>query len=252
MTYSAEALAKFPAHQAALVAQHHALFETYMMHRYVTDRGREFGQHGFCRRLNMLRHCVEQVFRILPPEVVETPDDNTRRSAEAHIHAFVLHVFGAADNLAWIWVSEKSKTRSNGSPFKDSMVGIRKKNVIETFRPEFRDYLDTLEPWFTYLESFRHTLAHRVPLYIPPYIVFQANAAAYDELARQAQTAWQNLNVEEYHRLRAEQEKLGVFRALMQQSQSEEPRPVGFHSQMLADFTTVDELGRRMIIELAA
>ena len=52
----------------------------------------------------------------------------------------------------------------------------------ESFSAEFQAYLQELDAWFGQLENFRHALAHRIPLYIPPYIIDPKNEQAYREL----------------------------------------------------------------------
>lgn len=185
-----------------------------------------------------------------PAERNEIPDADTRHDAELQVQAFVFHVFGAADNLAWIWVSEKN-VRDNDRPLSNGSIGIRKEKVRASFTPEFRAYIDQLKPWFDYLESFRHALAHRIPLYIPPCIVTHANEAAYRELAQRMSEASACFNFGEYRRLKAEQRGLTAFRPWMQHSFIKEAHPVVFHSQMLADFNTIDEMASKMLDELA-
>jgi hypothetical protein len=53
-----------------------------------------------------------------------------------------------------------------------------------------------------------------------------------------------------YDRLSVEQMKLGRFRPWVQHSFEENAAPIVFHAQMLADFNTVEELGRKMLDEL--
>jgi hypothetical protein len=55
----------------------------------------------------------------------------------------------------------------------------------------------------------------------------------------------------EYDRLAGEQMKLGRFRPWVQHSFEENAQPIVFHAQMLADFNTVDELARKMLMDLA-
>jgi hypothetical protein len=190
------------------------------------------------------------VYGLLPPERVEPPDDDTRHDAELQVQAFVFHTFGAADNLAWIWVSVKNVRKNDGTPLEKGAIGIRKDKVRASFTPEFRAYLDEREPWFDYLEGFRHALAHRIPLYIPPYIVTYANEAAYRELDRRMFAAAARMDFAEHGRLKAEQRALTAFRPWMQHSFIEEAHPVVFHSQMLADFNTMDEMANKMLEEL--
>lgn len=54
----------------------------------------------------------------------------------------------------------------------------------------------------------------------------------------------------EYDQLRSEQKKLGMFRPWMTPSQHENAPSVVFHSQLWADYVTIDEFGRTMLEEL--
>ena len=51
-----------------------------------------------------------------------------------------------------------------------------------------RDYLTGLGDWFDHIIDFRDALVHRIPLYIPPYIVSQDNDAKYQALEDQKHT----------------------------------------------------------------
>jgi hypothetical protein len=249
MYFTEQALADLAAEYAAIDAKYEALYERYLTRQYVTDRGKEFGQQGFLRRVQSLKRCIANVYELLPPERDAVPDDDTRHDAELQAQAFVFHTFGAADNLAWIWVSEKD-VRDNGRPLSKGSIGIRKEKVRTSFTPEFRAYLDENKPRFDYLENFRHALAHRIPFYIPPYIVTHANEAAYRELAQRMSEASARFDFAEYRRLKDEQEALTAFRPRMQHSFIEEAHPVVFHCQMLADFNTIDEMANRMLDDL--
>jgi hypothetical protein len=252
MYFTEKVLAEFAAEREAINARYAALYDRFLSRRYVSERGKEFGHHGILRRLQSLKRCITNIYRLLPPECNEIPDDDTRHDAELQVQASVFHTFGAADNLAWIWVSEKNIRNIDGSPLRDGAIGIRKDKVRASFTPEFRAYLDEREPWFDYLEDFRHALAHRIPLYIPPHVVTPANAASYQELERQMRAAAGRMDFTERERLKAEQRQLTFFRPWMQHSFIEEADPVAFHSQMLADFNTIDEMANKMLDELGA
>jgi hypothetical protein len=66
------------------------------------------------------------------------------------IHAFVFNVFGALDNLAWIWVQEKGLTKEDGKPLPNEWVGIAPKNkqVRASFSKELNAHLNTIDQWF--------------------------------------------------------------------------------------------------------
>jgi hypothetical protein len=128
-------------------------------------------------------------------------------------------------------------------------VGLNRKNTLvrESFSTEFQKYLTGLNDWFDYLEGFRHPLAHRIPLYIPPYIVSEDKDVAYRLLENRRMT---ESDVTEYERLSAEQKALATFVPLMMHSFEEKAKPVVFHSQMLIDFVTVEELAKKILEEL--
>jgi hypothetical protein len=91
----------------------------------------------------------------------------------------------------------------------------------EIFSPEMQGYLHELEPRFDYILDYRDALAHRIPLYIAPYIVPHENAAAYGALeARLLATR----DASEYQRLKEEQLKLGEFQPVMKHTLQDDTR----------------------------
>lgn len=224
----------------------------YSKRQYHDPRAQEYVRHGFLRRVTTMARCIHNIFEILPPDRVERPDNAQRSDASINIQAFVFNAFGCTDNLAWVWVQERKITRPDGSPIPDNWIGLRQSNklVRRSFSTEFQVYLNGLNDWFTHLENFRHSLAHRIPLYIPPYSVTANKKAAYQELGTQATKAFERCDFVEYDRLLAEQEALGEFRPVMTHSFEENAPVVVFHGQLLSDFLTIDELGQKMLEEL--
>ncbi len=206
----------------------------------------------FSRRLKTLVRCIENTFEILPLDQVDLPTSEELSDVNINLQAFIFNVFGCVDNLAWIWVCEKTLTKDNGSPIPKEWVGLRKKNksVRDSFSPEFLEYLNGLDEWFAHLENFRDAVAHRIPLYIPPYIITEDNEAAYRDFDDRKSDAFNRGALEDYDRLSAEQDALGVFRPIMTHSLAENAKSVVFHAQLLADFNTIEELGRKMLEEL--
>jgi hypothetical protein len=250
MYFTAGALAKIGAEFGSIEGKYNALYLRFLTRRYASERGKEFGHQGMLRRLQSMWRCIRNVYELIPPEREEPPDDDTRHDAELQVQAFVFHTFGAADNLAWIWVNERNVRRPNGAALRDGEIGIRKHHVRQSFTAEFQTYLDEREKWFEYLEGFRHSLAHRIPLYIPPHMVTPANAAAYQEFDRQISAAGAMLDFAERDRLKAEQLRLTFFRPWMTHSFVEGAGRIPFHCQMIADFNTIDEMSGKLLNEL--
>ena len=139
------------------------------------ERAREYSLQGFSRRVRILVRCIHNVFAILPPERDDPPTMEENADATISIQTFMINVFGAIDNLAWIWVCEKNVTDDEGNSLPNRYVGLGARNsrVRKSFSKEFQEYLETMAEWFEGMGDFRDGLAHRFSSYIPPYTITQ-------------------------------------------------------------------------------
>jgi hypothetical protein len=174
--YSKQQLNDLSDERATLSGKYHSLLFAYMARAYKTARGQEFAAHGFLRRLKTLYRCIDRVFTLLPPALDDIPAEDALEDATIAIQAFIFNLFGSLDNLAWIWVEEKALRRPDGAPLAQRQVGLGAKYQIvrQSFSKSFEAYLETIADWFAHLEGYRHALAHRIPLYIPPHSVAPA------------------------------------------------------------------------------
>lgn len=209
---------------------------------------------GVARRIGTLSRCIETVFSILPPNQTTPPEKDILTDASINIQAFVTNVSGCCDNLAWLWVHECGVVQDDGSELANGMVGLSKKykQVWRSFSLPFRDYLKSRDEWFEHTKGFRDSLSHRIPLYIPPYVVDPDNGERYGELESAAWNALLAGDLEKHDGLLAEQDKLKFFRPWMSHSFAEASPMAVFHAQLLADFYTVEELGLKFLEELSA
>lgn len=226
------------------------LFLDLMAFGYRNTTAEEFMKHGLGRRLRMIRHCVERVFESVPMNEAE-PTDEDRLDATAFLHAFVINVFGAIDNMAHIWCNEAGLRDERGRHLPRSWVGLTPQNLFVrgSLSEPFRAYLTGIDEWFGYLEDYRHALAHRIPLYIPPRFLdpaAQAEHARIQELMNQAFPNDRDL----YFALFDEQRRLGTFDPWMMHSFGETARPIRFHAQIVCDFATVVEIGEYLMREI--
>ena len=253
MYYSEKALKMLVEDYVALSGKLDDLLVKFFTLKVNNPRAVEYARQGVPRRLKVLARCIINVFTGIPPERDELPSRDALSDATINIQGFVFNVFGAVDNLAWVWMHEIGQKRRDGTPIPDKHIGLGPKNasVRATLSKEFQDYLVTLDKWFEHLADLRHALAHRIPLYIPPYVIQQKDHAAYRELEVKMTEAATKLDLSEYDRLAGEQMKLGRFRPWVQHSFEENAKPVVFHAQMLADFNTINELAGMMLSELA-
>lgn len=209
---------------------------------------REMMQHGFSRRVADLKHGLERVFEILPPEAKEAARGDLQ-DATAFLQSFVINTFGAIDNLAWVWALEFCSVNRGKLPDR-GRIGLRPVNttVRGSLSNATQNYLKGTDDWFGYLEEYRHALAHRIPLYIPPKTFNDADSAEFKRLEDDMlAVGW---SWERWHEVQAAQGKLGVFHPVMMHSYGEGARPVWFHGQMICDFATVIEIAEHVVRDL--
>jgi hypothetical protein len=248
MYFSKEAIQNLAESFGTMNARGKALMVSFLSYSFTSNRAREFAQHGFARRIETLTHCIDGVWITFDPKDERIPTKYDCIDATAYIQAFLFNLFGALDNLAWIWVEEKGIKNEHGGQFREERVGLGKKHkqIRRTFSSEFQTYLKANDAWFKHLADFRHALAHRIPLYIPRYAI--VNQQEYNELQK-AKDALVG-NPDEYDRLTEEQMKHVQFLPIMMHSISERSKKVVFHPQMLSDFAMIEEIGRKILKEL--
>ena len=218
----------------------------YTMFKFSNDEAKEYATQGLMRRVCTLYRCIFNVFEITPPENMKPLTDELSADLSINLQSFVLNVFGSLDNVAWIWVKEKSLDFNRGE------VGLKPKykKLRNTFSPEFKAYVSKFDDWFQYLENYRDALAHRIPLYVPPFSLTKEGTARYQELEKQMMEALLAHRFEEYEVLKQEQANLGIFYPWMTHSFIEEAKPVVFHAQILADWATVVDIANTFYNEL--
>jgi hypothetical protein len=233
-----------------LETKYNQLILTFNHHQYKSEEGAEYARHGYMRRLGTLKRCIDNVFTLIPPDTEIVPDRNVLHDAQIYIQSFLANVYGAIDNLAWVWVYERGLDQT----ISRKRVGFRANHseVRSTLSKQFQDYLQTLDQWFGYVVEYRDALAHRIPLYIPPGGVRPKDVDTYNDLSRRMTDAlYVNYDGFEYSRLSAEQERLLIFQPLITHSVKETTAHFPFHIQMLADFLTVEEVGYKVLAELS-
>lgn len=203
MYFTDEQLKELRAEYGRVKPKFLALQEAYIVHDFKNPRAREHATQGFGRRLKTMVRCMQNIFENVPPDRTELPTRDKLDDAAINIQSFVLNVFGSLDNLAWIWVSEKGQKRPDGTPIANKQVGLGPKyeGVRRTFSPEFREYLDGMTEWFKKLGDLRDALVHRIPLYIPPYVVLAKDLPAYREFETKMSDAAKRRDIAEYDRL---------------------------------------------------
>lgn len=246
MNFTRDDLSKLEYEYNTIAGKYQTRLLEYTNSKYSNISAREYAEHGFMRRLGIMVRCIDNIFSLLPPARTEVPAREDVSDAVINLQSSIFNTFGCTDNLAWLWVYEKDLR------LKPVQVGLRKKNkeVHGTFSKQFQDHLISLDSWFNHLEDFRHALAHRIPLYIPPYSVTENNVESYQELENRIQEAIFQMDFDERERLLSEQKALCTFVPIMTHSFGEGARKVVFHAQIIANFNTIYELSGKFLEEL--
>ncbi|MBN9546845.1 MAG: hypothetical protein J0I19_15365 [Alphaproteobacteria bacterium] len=228
------------------------LLEAFVSRKYKTETGAEFAKHGFSRRLSTLKRCIDLVFDWLPPDLRDLPAEYVAKDTTIIIQSFVFNVFGCIDNLAWILVSERNISRADGRALPPSAIGFGTKceTVRSALSGEFCSLLDESKDWFAHLETYRHALAHRIPLYVPPHSVRKGNQKRYIELDGEMTKALIAKDFARRDALEKEQLTLATFDPIYAGSFRENKPPIYFHPQMIVDFKTIEQIAYGALAEL--
>jgi len=226
-----------------------ALKDKLIVRTFKSDRARAYAFEGLVRRLDTMIRAIDYVFNILPPEKEDIPETDDTVAATILIQSFVINVQGCLDNLAWMWVYETGQKDERGRDLDRRMVGLGEGYWLlrKSFSKPFRKYLKSIKKWFRHVAEFRDSLAHRIPLYVLPFIVSEPNVPEYNRLQREAFAA---ADYKTYLELKAQQDKLGAYRPWMTHSPTEGAPVAVFHNQMLQDFLTVDECANKLLAEI--
>lgn len=234
------------------VATAHELIEKFLAYEFSNTRASEFARHGFARRMQTVVRCIVKVFDVLPPSQTEPPSKEVRADAEIHVQASLFNTVGALDNLAWILVSELEIKKVGGKDLDKRQVGLGRKHaaVRDALSEDFRKKLEEFDDWFNYLESYRDALAHRIPLYVIPYIIEGDKAEKYDQLTEAMDSASQAKDWGAYEKLKSQRHALVIFRPLLMHSFADSARRMVFHPQLLADLDCINQLAQMTLDEM--
>jgi len=204
---------------------------------------REYLQHGLCRRLKIISKSLRNIFEIFPPDRTDRLQSEELEDIQINLHAFFINVYGSLENIAWIYALENKIKPLTDSPLS---ISLFKKETTKFLNNELRNYLNSnrIKKWFTeYAKNYRDALAHRIPLYVPPFSLNPSEVEQFKELELQIKEAFQNLDFELIQKLESEKDKLGSISGTFLHSFShDKSRPVALHPQLIADASTVFEI----------
>lgn len=120
-------------------------------------------------------------------------------------------------------------------------VGLGKPFVRKTFSDEFTASMDDNKDWLANLIAFRDGLAHRIPLYIAPYVI-EESSEQHKTIDIAAVAAAVAGDPADYVRLRLTTAP-SRFPPWMTHSVCEGASTILFHKQVQHDYATIDAYG---------
>lgn len=217
------------------------------------ERAQEYLNHGVCRRLRVIERCIQSIFLIFPPDRKNLLGRDELADVQINLHAFVINLYGVIDNFAWVFVFEHGLKDKIG---RRTSVGLFHKDT-QVFLPQpLVEYLseDVTIKWDeAYVKNYRDALAHRIPLYVPPYILSKKNGERWKELDAKIAACIKNHEFEELEVLKLERDSLGLVCDMFSHSFSEaESRSIYIHPQLLSDSATILQMGAVYVEHFAA
>jgi len=249
MAYLEEALAKINGKYRKLEFSHDELLLKLMsfQQRLKNEKAKEYLMQGVGRRLKILARCIKNIFTIFPAERTEHLSKEELADIDINLHAFFINISGVFDNLGWIYVYENDLLgKTNEGKIPRNGVGLFCDNTQDYLSRELNNYLNSevIKAWYTdYPKNYRDSLAHRIPLYVPPSLLNKKETKELHSIEDQLQKLdfSKECDKNRYDELLDAQQNLGTASHFFSHSLSEGCRPIYFHAQVLADFATVEE-----------
>jgi len=237
--YSNEEIERLTDEYNALLREYHELIKTITIQgqSLTNDLAKEYILHGASRRISVLRRSVENIFRIFPLETIQLLQQDDLYDVQINLHAFVMNLYGVFENCAWAFVI-----------YHDLKEVIGDRNRISLFKKETKKHLpepiisylrsQSMIDWHKYILSYRDSLAHRIPLYIPPSAFTEEDSVKYRQLQEEQMECFRKF-AEGYSDTAIVDRTRQIFTEL---SAIGSPCPAFLHS------LTEDEIARQMLI----
>jgi hypothetical protein len=164
-----------PAALAKVLAQLDNLSQEFRVHEYSNDAAKRMASHGICRRLSLLEYSSQRIFEAISPTEQSPFFSSGQVEATAMYQVFIFNLYGAIDNLAWVWVLETNVRQASGDALDRKAIGFHPRKNYRTVRKSLPNQIDCwltkAAPWFGYLSGSRNALAHRTPPYVVPSVL---------------------------------------------------------------------------------
>ena len=208
-----------------------------------SEKSRKYLQEGVGRRLDILARCIHNIFEIFPVEIKEKLERNNVINLTINLHAFIINISGILDCLAWVFVLEKDLFGSTkDGKLKRSQIGLFENKTQEILGSNLKEYLESngMKNWWEkHLKNYRDALAHRIPLYVPPFVLNNKEKEEYLLYEKQMWDFGSPKRLLEYSQAQKKQNQLGSPSFFYVDSTN---KPMYLHAQVITDFLTIEQL----------
>lgn len=148
--------------------------------------------YGAARRFRMLQFSFLRINEIASPDRNEPLQSDEQVELNMHLNSIYMHIRGVLDNLAWAYCHETGMLGElNESDYKiRKQIGLFEKNFNKAIKEKSADLTKALKDykaWFYDLKDLRDPIAHRLPLYAIPGILYgEEKQRYYEEKCREA------------------------------------------------------------------
>lgn len=167
---------------------------------------------------------------------------------DINLHAFFINISGIFDNLGWVFVYEHNLFgRKKDGKIDKNGVGLFNKCTQQHLKTKLREYLqsDKTSTWYrNYTKNYRDSLAHRIPLYVPPSVLNKDQSKEFNNIKIEINNLdfTKETDIDKWGVLMEKQYALGQACHFFAHSMSEESPPICLHVQIISDYLTIDEV----------
>jgi hypothetical protein len=180
--------------------------------RLTNIKAQQYLRYGVGRRLRMILVAYCEVFDTIAPDRKEPLPLKEMAAVSRDLNVIYINIRGALDNYAWCIYHEREMIKTFNSVH--TQVGLFHglfRNTVEL--ANLKSLLESHISWNEDLKSRRDPSAHRMPLYVPPAILNDAEAARHEAIWKERQKAIEMGDYERDTELANEQHSLGTFRS---------------------------------------
>jgi len=175
------------------------------------SKAQQYLRYGVGRRLRMILVAYCGVFDTIAPDRKEPLPLNEMAAVSRDLNIIYINIRGALDNYAWCIYHEREMSKT--FKWSETQVGL----FHGLFRSalhlaNLKSMLEGHIGWNDDLKSRRDPSAHRMPLYVPPAILNEKQAARHQAIWKERQEAIRKGEYERDSELANEQSRLGTFR----------------------------------------